>query len=77
MTESKPGACENPRDCPHGCQRGKCDTCDLAAMEAKNGRLRALCDACAVELRAWSLHITTHEQYKRVTGLITLLEREI
>ena len=68
---------ENPRDCPHGHQRGKCDTCDLEAAENDNARLRALCDACAVELRKWSVLVTTSEQHRRVLGLIARLEKEI
>jgi hypothetical protein len=43
---------DHPRDCPHGRQWGKCDTCDLieanahiAALEAENEQLHDL--ACA------------------------------
>jgi hypothetical protein len=43
---------DHPRDCPHGRQWGKCDTCDLieankhiAALEADNERLRDVVEA--------------------------------
>jgi hypothetical protein len=55
------GVSDHPRDCPHGRQWGKCDTCDLieankriAALEAENERLNQLSvdlRACMVEAR--------------------------
>ena len=40
---------DHPRDCPHGRQWGKCDTCEMLAaheriaeLEAENARLRGI-----------------------------------
>lgn len=37
----RPGNADNPRDCPHGHKRGKCDTCDLIEAEARIAALEA------------------------------------
>lgn len=40
----------NGRDCPHGRQVGKCDTCDLIAAEIELQKVTAERDALAAKL---------------------------
>ena len=47
----------NGRDCPHGRQGGKCDTCDLITVELELQKVTAERDALAAQLteirRVW------------------------
>jgi hypothetical protein len=45
------GVSDHPRDCPHGRQWGKCDTCDLIEANKRIAALEAERDYAALEYK--------------------------
>lgn len=48
----------NGRDCPHGRQVGKCDTCDLIKAELELERVTSERDALAAQVSALKNHLS-------------------